>query len=205
MMKKLLLAASVALLAMVGCKGGGKAGDSASADSTAVRVPSSTVAYVNIDSLVSKYGLYLDLKAEYETKATKVNNDLTGRGRGLEKEIRDFQDKIQKGLVTRAQAASMEEDLAKKQQSFMQTRDNMMRDIAEEEQVMLNKIHYSIVEFLAEFNSDYRYGMIISTTSGGPILNADPALDITSIVVEGINKKYASQKAVGKQAGEPVK
>lgn len=38
---------------------------------------------------------------------------------------------------------------------------------------MLNKIHYNITEYLKEFNSDYRFKIILSTTSGGPVMNAD--------------------------------
>ena len=67
-------------------------------------------------------------------------------------------------------------------------------DRAEEEQVMLNRIHYSITEYLKEFNSDYRYKMILSSSTTGPVLNADPSLDLTQIILEGLNKKYAAEK-----------
>lgn len=193
-MRKLLFIASIVMFAMFGCKGNGGNAAAKDADSTATHVASSTVAYVNIDSLVANYDMYLDLRAEYETKAKKVESELTSKGRSFERDVNDFQEKVQKGLVTRAQAAEMEETLQRKQQGFIQNRDNIMREMAEEEQVMLNKIHYSIVEFLKEFNSDYRYGMIISTSAAGPILNADPSLDITKVVREGLNKKYAAEK-----------
>lgn len=197
-MKKVFLVALIASVALIGCKGKNGVTGVGSTDSTRMRVPSGQVAYINIDSLVSKYDLYLDLKADYEVKAKKAESELTSKGRSLEKEVRDFQDKIQKGLVTRAQAATMEEDLGRKQQTFMQHRDNVMRDMGEEEQVMLNRIHYSIVDFLKEFNSDYRYGMIISTSASGPILNADPMLDITTVVLTDLNKKYAAEKSKNK-------
>ena len=143
--------------------------------------------------------MYLDLRGDYEVKAKKVENELTSKGRSLEKDVRDYQDKAQKGLMTRSQMAETEEKLQKQQQTFMQHRDTAMQEMAEEEQVMLNQIHYSIVEYLKEFNKDYRYGMIISTTAAGPILNADPMLDITSVVLKGLNEKYAAEKAKGKK------
>lgn len=71
----------------------------------------------------------------------------------------------------------------------------MVGELAEEEQVLLNQIQYSIVEFLKEFNSDYRYGMIISTTGAGPVLHANPAFDLTKEVLAGLNKKYTQTKA----------
>ena len=73
-------------------------------------------------------------------------------------------------------------------------RDQVMSELAEEEQVMLNRIHYSITEYLKEFNSDYRYKMILSSSTTGPVLNADPSLDLTQIILEGLNKKYAAEK-----------
>ena len=51
-----------------------------------------------------------------------------------------FQNKIDKGLVTRSEAATMQENLEKKQQDFLSHRDKVMSELAEEEQVMLNKI-----------------------------------------------------------------
>ncbi|MDR0511201.1 MAG: OmpH family outer membrane protein [Rikenellaceae bacterium] len=193
-MKKYLILICAAAFSLAGCNSKGSKSDVGAGDSTQQAVMSSQVAYINLDSLTSRYDMYHDLRGEYEKKAKRIQDDVNGRGRRLEKDVADFQDKIQKGLVTRSTAAQMEEDLGKRQQSFMQFRENSLRDLAEEEQVLLNRIHFSIVDFLKEFNSDYRYAMIISTTAGGPVLNANPALDITAVVLPELNKKYAAEK-----------
>ena len=196
-MKKSILSV-LALTAVIfsACDKNGKTNEEQKTAETAAAVAVTSdnpVAFINIDSLVSKYDMYLDLRAEYEVKAKKVETELTSKGRSLERDVRDFQDKIQKGLMTRSQAMTAEESLNKRQQAFVEQRDKALGELGEEEQVMLNKIHYSIVEFLKEFNSDFRYSMIISNTGGGPILNANPALDITKDVLEGLNKKYAEE------------
>ena len=166
----------------------------------AAAASSGTIAYFNVDSLISKYDMYLDLRAEYEAKAKKADAELTSKGRSLESDLKDYQNKIDKGLVTRSEAMTMQENLEKKQQSFVQHRDKVMNELAEQEQVMLNKIHYNITEYLKEFNSDYRFKIILSTTSGGPVMNADPSLDITQIVLEGLNKKYAAEGKTNKNS-----
>jgi sulfur relay (sulfurtransferase) DsrC/TusE family protein len=107
--------------------------------------------------------------------------------------------------VTTATAQTMQADLEKRQQNLMQQRDRAMAEIAEDERVLLNQIHFSIVDYLSEFNDDYRYGMIVSTNAGGPVLNADPQLDITEIVKAGLNKKYAADKASKKPAKDAPK
>ena len=199
MMKNFLIAASIVTLAFAGCKNSGGNSETGSADSTVARVASSQIAYVNIDSLINSYDLYLDLRSEYETKAKKVEADLTSKGRSLERQVMDYQDKAQKGLMTRSQMAETEEKLQQQQQNFMQQREKALQEMGEEEQVMMNRIHYSITDFLREYNSDYRYGMILSTAGGNPVLNADPVLDITSLILKGLNERYATEKAAAKK------
>ena len=139
--------------------------------------------------------MYIDLRAAYEAKAQKADTELTSKSRSLERQVRDYQEKIQNGLVTRSQAQSIEEDLTRQQQNFMQHRDKVMGEMAEEEQVMLNQIQYSITEFIKELNKDYQYDLILSTSGSSPILSGNPSMDITSIVLEGLNKKYAEDQA----------
>lgn len=206
-MKKILLILAAVALTTVGCNknqapAGGEtkpAAETTESDAAAA-ASSGTIAYFNVDSLISKYDMYLDLRAEYEAKAKKADAELTSKGRSLESDLKDYQNKIDKGLVTRSEAMTMQENLEKKQQSFVQHRDKVMNELAEQKQVMLNKIHYNITEYLKEFNSDYRFKIILSTTSGGPVMNADPSLDITQIVLEGLNKKYAAEGKTNKNS-----
>lgn len=74
--------------------------------------------------------MYLDLRAEYEAKAKKADAELTSKGRSLESDLKDYQNKIDKGLVTRSEAMTMQENLEKKQQSFVQHRDKVMNELA---------------------------------------------------------------------------
>lgn len=192
-MKKLLLAASAVALLAAGCTGKNGAAATAGADTTKIAA-SAGVAYFNIDTLINKYDMYLDMRSAYEEKAKKAETEVTTKGRALERNVRDYQDKVQKGLVTRAQAQEIEENLNRQQQAFVQHRDQVMSELGEEEQVLLNQIHHSITEYLKEYNKDYRYGIILSTSTSGPIFNADPKLDITISILEGLNKQYASNK-----------
>ena len=184
---------------LVSCNSAATTNTTTTPQTTTVAVPTSTsattipVAYLNIDSLVSAYDLYRDLRGTYETKAAKVEKELTSKSRSFENDVLKFQEKVEKGLVTRSQAATMEHGLQKKQQEFVKNRDLLLQGMAEEERVMLNNIQYNIVEYLKEFNADKRYGVILSTTAAGPVLNADPSLNITTIVLDGLNKKYAAE------------
>ena len=211
-MKKVLFPLLAVVIMATGCNQNKNASGNEAApapDSTSTSsnstITEGMIAYVNIDTLVSKYNFYKDLQAEYEAKAKKADNELSSKGRSLQNDVQDFQNKIDKGLVTRSEAVTMQENLEKKQQDFLTHRDKVMNELAEEEQVMLNKIHYNITEYLKEFNKDHRFKVILSTSAGGPILNADPELDITNVVLEGLNSQYVPEKAAADSDKEAEK
>ena len=198
-MKKLIIAASVLLVAFSACNNkGNNTGAAAGVGSTDENVrheASGQIAYIQLDSLMAHYDMYTDLSTDFEAKAKQVEADLTSRGRTLEKNFTDAQNKVEKGLVTRAEAAQLQEDLQRQEQQFYAVREQKSQELAEENAVMTNKIIYSIQEYVKEFNSDYRYGVILTTSGGAPIMHADPSLDITSIILKGLNEKYALEKA----------
>ena len=197
-MKKLFIAASVILVAFTACNNNANnnsaTAETGSGEEAVRRESSSQIVYIRIDSLMANYDMYKDLSAEFEKKAKQVEADLTSRGRTLEKNFTDAQTKAEKGLVTRAELAQLQEDLQRQEQTFYSVRDQKSQELSEENAVMTNKIFYSIEEYVKEFNSDYRYGMILTTSGGTPVLHADPAFDITSLVLKGLNEKYAREK-----------
>lgn len=153
------------------------------------------IAYVNMDSLIGNYTRYIDLSSEFEGKATKVQGDLESRARRLQNEIMDFQEKVQKGLVTRSQAQQLQEQLEKKSTDFETQRQQHVGTLAEEEQVMTNQVIYAITEYIKKYNAGYKYKMILSTSNNVPILHADPALNITKVILDGLNAEYAAEQA----------
>lgn len=197
-MKKLFVAAAV-LMAFTACQNRQQetvAENTETAGTELAEKATPAVAYVQIDSLMLDYKLAEELRNTFQAKANKADRDFNAKYQKFEKDMMDAQDKIQKGLVTRATAEQMQQQLMQQQQELMETRDRMMAELAEEEQVMNNRIYFAVTDYLKEYNADYKYAMIISTTSaGGPVLHADPALDITKEVLVELNKRYEAEKA----------
>lgn len=162
-----------------------------SADSTAaVEEYSGKIAFIRMDSLMSGYGLYIDLGAEFGKKQQKIQKELENKGRSLEREVMAFQEKAQKGLITTYQARTAEEGLQKKQQQIVAYRDRVLAEMSEEEAVIGAKISAAVLECLKEYNADKKYSMIMQTIAGNPVILADPALDITAEVLVELNKRY---------------
>lgn len=152
------------------------------------------IAWVNIDTLLNNYDMYFDMQKELEAKGRKMETDMNNRTRAFEKLMVDFQDKVQKGLVTRSQAQTMQEDLAQKEQELYRFRDELRLQFAEEEQVKLRQIQQNITEYLVEFNKDKGFHVILSSTFGGPVLYGHPSIEITRDVLKGLNDKYIQSR-----------
>jgi outer membrane protein len=148
------------------------------------------VAWVNIDTLLNSYDMYFDYQKELETKGRKMESEMNTRTRAFEKSMMDFQDKVQKGLITRSQAQTMQEDLAAKEQELYRFRDELRMQFAEEEQVKLRQIQQNINDFLVEYNKDKGFHVILSSSFGGPVLYGHPSVEITKDVLKGLNDKY---------------
>lgn len=153
------------------------------------------IAYVNIDTIIAKYDMATDLNKSLQDKTKKIESDFGSKVQSFQREAVDFQDKAQKGLITRSQAEEMQGRLQQKQQSLSQQENQYRMQLAEEQQVALRNIHAKIVDFLKEYNKTKGYSVIISTTLyGGPVLVGNEAIDITKDVVKGLNDTYTPGK-----------
>jgi outer membrane protein len=155
---------------------------------------SSGIAYVNIDSVIFKFDMFFDRRDELLAKQKKAEAELNDKGSKYEKAGKDYQDKVSKGLVTRATAAQMEQSLVQQQQELVNLRDKLQSDLMEEEQVMNRQILEYITKFLEAHKDEYNYKLILGKSFGSVILYSDSAMDITQRVVDELNKKYKAEK-----------
>ena len=157
-----------------------------------------SIVYVNIDSLTQNYLMTKDLATELEEKAKKLDAELTNRGKKFEASYADFRNKAEKGLEIRSKLEEMQQQLAIEEQNLRQLSERYQMEMAEEQAVMQRKIIQAIMDYLKEYNSDRRYKYILGDTFDAKILYADPSLDITASVLDGINAKYKTQTPVKK-------
>lgn len=157
-------------------------------------VTSQGIAYLNIDSVIFKFDMFTDRRNDLMAKQKSAEAELNSKGSQYEKSARDYQDKVNKGLVTRATAAEMEQSLRQQQQDLVSLRDQLQSNLMEEEQVMNRQILEYITKFIEDNKADYNYQYVFGKSFGGVVLYSDSALDISSKVLEAINKKYQAEK-----------
>ncbi len=158
----------------------------------------SGIAYFNLDEVVAGYQMAIDLQQNFEKKASGINDDVIRRRSKLENEDKDLTDKLNKGLITRSVAEIKYNDLQKKVADFQQFGQQKQNELAEEQQVILNNIANSIMEYVKKYNASHHYSLILSTQGNllsSPVVNAAQNLNITAELIEGLNAEYQSSKS----------
>ena len=199
-MKKITIAlfsvlfCATAFLYVLHFTGKGKSKQGAKGESATIQSDAQGIAFVNIDSVIYNFDMFFDRREDLMAKQKKAEAELNSKGTQYEKNARDYQDKVNKGLVTRATAAEMEQSLLQQQQELVTLRDNLQTNLMEEEQVMNRQIIEYITSYLAENRSEYNYQYILGKTFGSVVLYGDTALDITNKVTDALNNKYRVEK-----------
>jgi outer membrane protein len=201
-MKKTLIiagiAAAAALLSSCIQNQSGNAAATAAQDSTAV---AGSIVFFNMDTVMQGYDMANDLTSVFETKTSGIQAEIDRRTKKLDKDMADFQNKVDKGLLTQSVAQVQYQKLQQQQQEYQQYVVRKQNEMQEEQQVMMNQIANAIQEFVNEYNAEKGYAMIIATAGSvlsTPVVSADPKLDITQDLLAGLNAAYIKTKESSK-------
>ena len=148
------------------------------------------IVYVDLDRILMEYDMANDLRSVVETKAQNIQAEITRRGKKLESDVKAFQDKVNKGLMTRSVAEVQQQKLMQQEQQFNEYAAQKQAEIQEEQVVMMNQLGDAIKTFLDKYNAEKQYAMILTNNGGAPVITADTSLDITEDVLAGLNDEY---------------
>lgn len=173
---------------------------SGKADSTITSTSvSGDIVYINIDSVYSNYDMYKDVIEELQVKLNTSEAEIQTKQRNFQKKVQDFQYKLEKQLMTRAEAEALQQTLAQEEQSLMALSQQMQYKLAEEEQVAQRKVLNSIMEYLKKIENEQPYKFVMGTSFGGNILYANDELDISKSLITGLNEAYSKIKEESKE------
>lgn len=153
------------------------------------------IAYVEIDSLLTKYTFCKDLN---ETMVKKEENSrlvLNQKANELAKEKQEFQKKYDNNAFLSQDRAQQEYSrLMKMDQDLQALQSKLQSELASENQKNSLQLRDSINTFLKIFNKSYHFNLIISNTGFDNLLYADSSMNITKAVIDGLNKRYDASK-----------
>ncbi len=197
-MKQLKLILAVAVAAVIcscNATGNTNAPQAANTPEAGAAAPQGGIVYIQLDSLINQYDMFNDLKSELESKAQTIQDDLTKKGRSFESAVKDFETKINKGLLTRAQAEEQQQKLSERQLNLQNLSQQKQYEMAEEEAVMSRKVMDAVNTYLQKYNEEKGYALIITTSAAtNTVIVGNPALDITQDVLAGLNDEYIKSK-----------
>jgi len=189
------LSALAIMVAFTQCDGN-KATNTTSDNSTpAGSVSDLKIAYVEIDSLLNNYNLCKDLNEAMIKKQENVEVTLKEKMKSLDNEMRDFERKYQNHVFTPERAQQEQNRLIKKRQDLEALHQRLMGELQQESDKNNIQLRDSINAYLKEYNKTKGYNLIINNAGFNNLLYADPALNITQEVIDGLNKRYTPAKA----------
>ena len=175
-------------------KGNSTAAVAVEGDSTEAAACKGDIVFVDLDRILMEYDMANDLRSVVETKVQNIQAEVNRRGQKLEKDVTAFQEKIEKGLLTRSVAEAQSQKLQQQEIDFNNYAGQKQQEIQEEQVVMMNQLGDAIKTFIEKYNAEKQYAMILTNTGGTPVITADAALDITDAVLAGLNEEYIKTK-----------
>ena len=172
------------------CAGNNNAAPAAAATGAA-GASNMKIAFVEIDSLLSKYHFCNDVNEEMLKKEENIRTTLNEKGKKLEKQAAEFQRKYENnGFVSPERAQQEYQRIQKQQQELQELQQKLTNELAAENQKNTLELRDSINAFLKVYNQEKGYDLIISNSGFDNLLYGNPAYNITNEVVEGLNARY---------------
>lgn len=200
-MKKTSLALSVlAIAAAISFQSCGNSGNGAAKteEGTNASAEKGAIVYFNLDRVLNEYDMANELRSAVESKVEGINQEVTRRGNKLQNDVNAFQEKINKGLITRSVAEVQSQKLGEQQQQFQNYAAQKEQEINEEQSVMMNQLADAINTFVKKYNETKKYAMILTTQGDmlpAPVVTGDSTLDITDDIIAGLNEEYVKNKS----------
>lgn len=155
------------------------------------------IAYVNSDSLLSKYDYFKDKAEELEAKRVKLEAEFNNRAQGLQSEFQNLQQTAQN--MTMAQAKAAEENLMKKRENLMQYQQSLQQQLVTEETKVNNELYDKVSNYLNEYGKKNNFQLVLTYTKGSGVLYANDSLNITNQVITGLNEAYKNPSTNAEQ------
>ena len=150
------------------------------------------IAYVEVDSLMTQYAYCKEFTEILQRKSNNARNTLNQKGQALQNAMANFQQKLNNnGFTSREQAEGQQAAIQRQQQSLQELQARLENELANETAKYNEGLRDSLMHFLDKYNKDKKYDLIL-TKQGDNILYAAKRFDITSDVINGLNKGYKS-------------
>jgi outer membrane protein len=147
-----------------------------------------SIAFVKMDSLLLNYNVYKKMSEELLSEEEKSRASLNQKATALQKEIEEFQNKVQhNAFLSQERALSEQDRLLRKQKDLQELGVKMEQELIVKQQKMVEKLNIVIDSVVNKFNEEAGFDFILTNTGKDNILFGKEKYNITSDVLEILN------------------
>ncbi len=156
------------------------------------QVVSSDIVYLDVEYAITESDIFNSEGVSLQRKSDKAQASWVEREQVFQTEAARLQDRYQRGLITTANAQAEQERIQQRAAEFQTTVQAEMRVLEEENNVFTNRTRDLMQRAVNEINGDKKYKFIFNASA---LIDADTTLNITSQIIEVINRIYAEDQA----------
>jgi outer membrane protein len=156
------------------------------------------IAYINIDSLNEKYEYIKDKSKEIRSRQAAIEGSLNSMYTTFQQEVADFQQAVQAGIRPEVELKKEEARLQQKQLEIT-NKEKQLQVLGEEVASTQSDMLQNVSKFIERYNNNkFDYILAYTTTNISSVLYANPSLEITNEIVNGLNEEYRQNKKTTK-------
>lgn len=149
------------------------------------------IAYVDIDTLLTSYDLWIQLNEQMIRKEEDVRATLNEKAKSLQNDYEDFERKLNNNaFVSRERAEAEQNRILKKREELEALSERLSSELAIENEKNSVLFRDSINAYIRDYNKVHGYNIILSRI-GDNILYIDYAMNITQEIIDGLNERHA--------------
>ena len=149
------------------------------------------IAYVDIDTLLTSYNLWIELNEQMIRKEEDVRATLNEKAKSLQNDYEDFERKLNNNaFVSRERAEAEQNRILKKREELEALSERLSSELAIENEKNSLLFRDSINAYIRDYNKVHGYNIILSRI-GDNILHIDYAMNITQEIIDGLNERHA--------------
>jgi len=153
------------------------------------------VAYIRTDSLLANYKLYKDLSEANMKEIENRQLDINQRKQRFEKDVQDFQQKVQlNAFITQERQNQEGARLQKAQNDLENYAAQVQQTLADKSAQMQRQLQDSVLNGLKVFNTPQKYQIIFSNIGTDNFYYIDDKYDITREVTDFLNARYTPKQ-----------
>ncbi|MFN0031177.1 MAG: OmpH family outer membrane protein [Flavobacteriales bacterium] len=159
--------------------------------------PKATVlAYVNGDSLNEKYKFIVEKKQQLEVKMSAAKKRVEKEYRARQDQVEVWKEYMKSNKMSKEDERTMQEDIMRLEQELAEIEEGEMGSLKKDEIKLQTQLLERVNKFLEKFSTENGIDYVLNKQNGLQLmLYGSDAYDITSQVIDGLNKEYEAEQA----------